>query len=204
MNPFDEKARTWDSNPLYLERSLAIEKIIRQRIPLHKGQIALDYGAGTGILSFLLKDSVKEITLMDNSTEMLKVMDEKIHATGATHLKTLFFDLEKDDYTANTFDLIYMQMVLHHVQEIEKIIGQFYKMLKIGGSIAIADLYAEDGTFHYPGFTGHTGFDPDDLIRILSEAGFKKCTLDPCYIIKRETKTVGLKDFPVFLITATR
>lgn len=95
MNPFDEKARTWDTNPLYLERSLAIEKIIRQRIPLHKDQIALDYGAGTGILSFLLKDSLKEIILMDNSTEMLKVMDEKIQAAGATHLKTLFLTLKR-------------------------------------------------------------------------------------------------------------
>ncbi len=204
MNPFDEKARTWDSNPLYYERSLAIEKIIRQRIPLHKDQIALDYGAGTGIFSFLLKDSLKEITLMDNSTEMLKVMDEKIHTAGATHLKTLFFDLEKNDYTENTFDLIYMQMVLHHVQETEKIIGKFYKILNNGGSIAIADLYAEDGTFHDPGFTGHTGFDPEDLLRILKKTGFKKCALDPCFIIKRETKTAGLKEFPVFLITASR
>lgn len=204
MNPFDEKARTWDSNPLYLERSLAIEKIIRQRIPLHSNQIALDYGAGTGILSFLLKDSVKEIILMDNSTEMLKVTDEKIHAVGARNLKALFFDLEKNDYTADSFDLIYMQMVLHHVQDIEKIIGKFNKMLNNGGSIAIADLYAEDGTFHDPGFTGHTGFDPDDLIRVLKKTGFKKCTLDPCFIIKRATKTAGLKDFPVFLITASR
>lgn len=204
MNPFDEKARTWDSNPLYLERSLAIEKIIRQRIPLHSNQIALDYGAGTGILSFLLKDSVKEIILMDNSTEMLKVTDEKIHAVGARNLKALFFDLEKNDYTADSFDLIYMQMVLHHVQDTEKIIGKFNKMLNNGGSIAIADLYAEDGTFHDPGFTGHTGFDPDDLIRVLKKTGFKKCTLDPCFIIKRATKTAGLKDFPVFLITASR
>ena len=77
-------------------------------------------------------------------------------------------------------------------------------MLNNGGSIAIADLYAEDGTFHDPGFTGHTGFDPDDLIRVLKKTGFKKCTLDPCFVIKRETKIAGLKDFPVFLITASR
>ena len=95
-------------------------------------------------------------------------------------------------------------MVLHHVQETEKIIGKFYKMLKKGGSIAIADLFAEDGTFHDPGFTGHRGVDPEDLLRIRKKTGFKKCALDPCFIIKRETKTAGLKEFPVFLITASR
>jgi ubiquinone/menaquinone biosynthesis C-methylase UbiE len=39
---------------------------------------ALEYGAGTGILSFLLSESFSEITLMDNSQEMVNVMHEKV------------------------------------------------------------------------------------------------------------------------------
>jgi ubiquinone/menaquinone biosynthesis C-methylase UbiE len=204
MNPFDEKARSWDSNPLYFDRSRAIEKILRKRISLQKKHVALEYGAGTGILSFLLKDSLKEITLMDNSLEMVKVMNEKINAAGVTHLKPLFFDLEKADYDQKKFDLIFMQMVLHHVQDVKTTIRKFYNMLNSGGSIAIADLYAEDGTFHDPGFYGHFGFDTDDLKMILLDTGFTKIIIDPCFTIKKETKTSGLKDFPIFLLTATR
>ena len=80
---------------------------------------ALEYGAGTGITSFLLKDSLREITLMDNSTEMVRVMNDKIKTKKVRNLKALNFDLEKSDYLEESFDLIFTQMVLHHVADIE-------------------------------------------------------------------------------------
>ena len=58
-------------------------------------------------------------------------------------------------------------MVLHHVNDIEKIIGKFYRLLNPGGYLAIADLYEEDGSFHGDGFTGHKGFNMDSLSGIL-------------------------------------
>ena len=118
MNHFDDAAKTWDSDPMHWERSEAISQKIISKIPLHRGLTALEYGAGTGILSFLLKDYLKEITLMDNSSEMLKVIEEKIHNSQTTHLKPELFNLETDEYTSGTFDLIYTQMVLHHVTDI--------------------------------------------------------------------------------------
>ena len=65
---------------------------------------ALEYGAGTGITSFLLKDYLKEITLMDNSSEMVKVINEKIKTSEVRNLKTLNFDLESMDYKLAKFD----------------------------------------------------------------------------------------------------
>jgi len=74
---------------------------------------ALEFGAGTGILSFMLKDHLKEITLMDNSIEMLKMTDAKIQKSMASNLKTIHFELEKREYPGSLFDLIFTQMVLH-------------------------------------------------------------------------------------------
>lgn len=81
-------------------------------IPLTRKMTALEYGAGTGIASFLLKDYLQEITLMDNSTEMIKVIRKKIKASGATNLRGLNFDLESTDYPVEKFDFIFTQMVL--------------------------------------------------------------------------------------------
>jgi len=67
MNEFDIKAAEWDNNPIHWDRSRAIVEDMIKRIPLNKEMTALEYGAGTGIASFLLKDYLKEITLMDNS-----------------------------------------------------------------------------------------------------------------------------------------
>lgn len=204
MNTFDERARIWDSNPVNWERSAAIANRIQQRIDLHPGMVAMEYGAGTGILSFMLKDAVREITLMDNSVEMVKVMEEKIKNERVSHLKPMYFDLETAEYNGKTFDLIFTQMVMHHVRDTRGMVGKFYGLLKEGGFLVIADLYPEDGSFHGEGFEGHLGFDPDRLNDQLKEAGFKHTAHEPCYVLKKSTERYGEKEFPLFLLIASR
>lgn len=204
MNTFDERARTWDSNPVNWERSQAIANKIQQKIDLNPAIMAMEYGAGTGTLSFMLKDLVKEITLMDSSIEMVKVMEEKIISSGESHLKPLFFNLETNDYNAQTFDLIVTQMVMHHVKDIKEILHKFFELLNKGGHLVIADLYTEDGSFHGEGFEGHLGFDPDGLGEQLKQAGFKNIIHERCYVMKKQTDKYGLKEFPIFLLTAKK
>jgi len=204
MNEFDIKAAGWDQNPMHWDRSEAISNQIKKLIPLSKQMTALEYGAGTGITSFLLKDNLKEITLMDNSSEMVKVINEKIKATKVSNLKTLNFDLERVDYKLAKFDLIFTQMVLHHVTDIENIIIKFYNLLNPGGHLAIADLYPEDGSFHGEGFTGHKGFDPAELSKMLLKPGFLDITHRKCYVINRKISDTESKQFDVFLLIANR
>jgi len=203
-NEFDIKAAEWDKNPMHWDRSVAITDQIKKLIPLKKEMIALEYGAGTGIASFLLKDYLKEITLMDNSSEMVRVIDEKIKSTKFPNLKALNFDLEHSDYTDGKFDFIFNQMVLHHVDDIENIIRKFYNLLNPGGYIAIADLYPENGSFHGEGFTGHIGFDPEKLSGLLSESGFEKISHRQCFVINKKISDTETKQFDLFLLIAFR
>ena len=204
MSHFDNSAKTWDNNPMHWERSKAIAEKILHKMPLQPDMRTMEYGAGTGILSFLLKDSVKEIVLMDSSREMVSVIEKKIRKENLTHLKPLFFDLETADYPSENFDFIFTQMVLHHVADVDLIISKFYSMLNKGGSIAIADLYSEDGTFHSDGFTGHLGFDAEDLGRVLSKSGFENISHELCFVIRKQIISGEMKDFPVFFITAIK
>jgi tRNA (cmo5U34)-methyltransferase len=204
INHFDQAAISWDSNPVHWERSEAIAQKMIQLIELRPSMTAMEYGAGTGILSFLLKDYLKEITLMDSSVEMVKVIEEKIRINKATHLKPLFFNLETTEYLDQTFDLVFTQMVLHHVDDIKSIITKFYHLLNEGGNIVIADLYPEDGSFHGEGFTGHLGFDVVSLSEILSNIGFKNIKHEQCFVIKRVTETNEIKEFPIFILTANK
>lgn len=204
MNTFDEKASLWDSNPANWERAEAIAAKIREKIALTSEMTALEYGAGTGILSFILKDDVKEITLMDNSVGMVQVMQEKIKREKVDHLKPMLFNLETTPYRDKTFDLIFTQMVMHHVGDVKAMIQKFYNLLREGGSLAIADLYAEDGSFHGSGFDGHLGFVLDDLSLLLKHTGFKDVSHEPCYIVKKQTERHGIKDFPVFIMTGVK
>ena len=67
MSEFDARAREWDNDQQHVDRSVAIAAEIEKRITFKQGMKALEYGAGTGLLSFLLKDRFAEIVLMDNS-----------------------------------------------------------------------------------------------------------------------------------------
>jgi len=199
MSSFDARAREWDKDKMHMERSVAIAAELEKMIPLNHSMKALEYGAGTGILSFLLKDHFSEITLMDNSQEMIKVCKEKIEYHHTSHIMPIWFDLEHTNFDGK-FDVIYNQMVLHHVNDYEAIINSFYSLLNPDGYLAIADLYTEDGSFHGPDIKVHLGFDPDKLTEVLKTAGFKKIKHKTCFEVRRES---GRK-FPIFLLVAKK
>jgi ubiquinone/menaquinone biosynthesis C-methylase UbiE len=103
---FDSKARQWDDNPVFQERGLKIAEAIRKAVPLRRDMSALDYGCGTGLLSFPLKDEVGAILMADSSGGMLEVVNEKIAAQGVSNMTTLQLDLLADAPPAQRFDLI--------------------------------------------------------------------------------------------------
>ena len=199
MSEFDARAREWDKDKMHMDRSVAIAAELEKMIPINPFMKALEYGAGTGLLSFLLKDRFSEITLMDNSQEMIKVCAEKTEFYQTNHILPIWFDLEHKDYDHH-FDIIYNQMVLHHVNDFEAIIKTFYSLLNPGGYLAIADLYSEDGSFHGIDVKVHLGFNPEKLTEILQKAGFKNIEHKTCFEVKRESGKI----FPVFLLVAQK
>ena len=199
MNEFNNRAREWDKDKMHMDRSVVIAAELEKMIPLNNSMKALEYGAGSGILSFLLKDRFSEITLMDNSQEMIKVCIEKTEYHKTKHIIPLWFDLENQAFEGK-FDIIYNQMVLHHVNDHEAIIHTFYSLLNPEGYLAIADLFPEDGSFHGPDAKVHLGFDPEKLTEIIKDAGFKNIEYKTCFEVKREAGAT----YPVFLLVANK
>jgi 2-polyprenyl-3-methyl-5-hydroxy-6-metoxy-1,4-benzoquinol methylase len=203
INEFDLKAREWDTNGIHIDRAKAIAGAIQNTLPLKKYIRALEFGAGTGLLSFFLKPWFSDITLMDTSVEMINVLKGKINGQGIHNMKPVLIELEQEDY-ADTFDLIYTSMVFHHLKNLEVILDKFHKMLVPGGYVAIADLYPEDGSFHGEGFTGHKGFDLNRLSGKVLKSGFSQIRHQPCYTIKKTDDTGQIREYPVFLLTACK
>ena len=204
MNEFDLKAAEWDKQQMHRDRAEAVAAEIVRQIPLDETMTAMEFGAGTGLLSFMLKDRLKEITLIDNSEGMVKVLNEKLVSAKADSLKAVKADIEHEDPQLGTFDLIYTLMVLHHVGDVETVIKKFHGLLKPGGYLAIADLYTEDGSFHGDGFHGHRGSDPAILAAMLEKIGFSKIKHNKVYVIDKKITENKNMSFEVFLMTATR
>ena len=90
---FDSKARQWDENPVFQDRANKIAAAIAAAVPLNISMRTLDYGSGTGMLSFPLQDLLGQITLKDTSAGMLAVAEEKIAAWGIGNMTTRLMDL---------------------------------------------------------------------------------------------------------------
>ena len=199
MSEFDSRAREWDKDKMHMSRSIAIAAELEKMIPIEPFMKALEYGAGTGILSFLLKDRFAKITLMDNSQEMINVCREKTEYYHTPHILPVWYDLEHQSFDQK-FDVILNQMVLHHVNDVPSILEKFFSMLNPEGYLAIADLFPEDGSFHGPEVNVHLGFSPENLTQKLTEIGFKNIEYQSCFEIVRDSG----KKYPVFLLTAQK
>ncbi len=205
MTNFDERAKDWDSDPKKVERALAVADAIRKTIRLSTRMNALEYGCGTGLLSFALQSELGCITLADTSQGMLDVLSEKISSAGVTNMCPLRLDLAVDPLPAERYHLTYSLMVLHHIEDTKKILTQFHALLEPNGYLLVADLDQEDGSFHTDGSTDvHLGFERQALQRQVEAIGFRNITFSTAYEIKKKVNSGEEKVFPVFLMAAQK
>jgi ubiquinone/menaquinone biosynthesis C-methylase UbiE len=202
MTNFDERAHDWDSDPKKVERARVVAEAIRKTIPLSNQMNALEYGCGTGLLSFALQSELGQITLADTSQGMLDVLGEKIVASGVTNMHPLRLDLASDPVPAERFDITYSLMTLHHIHDAQNILRRFYDVLEPNGYLLVADLDKEDGSFHTDGTTDiHQGFARDGLQKWVEAAGFEDVSFSTAYEIRKKIENKE-KVFPVFLMKA--
>jgi ubiquinone/menaquinone biosynthesis C-methylase UbiE len=200
---FDSKARQWDENPVFQDRANQIAAAIVAAIPLNSTMRALDYGSGTGMLSFPLQEKLGHITLKDTSAGMLAVVKEKIAAWGIVNMATRLMDLTAAPIPGERYDLIYSSMTLHHIPDTNAILKAFHTLLNPGGWLCIADLDQEDGSFHGIQVDVHHGFDRDALAAQAAQAGFTDIRFSTVFEIVKTTEA-GSRAYPVFLLLARR
>jgi ubiquinone/menaquinone biosynthesis C-methylase UbiE len=203
MTNFDEQAKTWDSDPVKITRAVAVADGIRSRIPHSANMTGLEYGCGTGLLSFALLPHLKHATLADSSDGMLAVLRDKIAADDVKNMQPIRLDLVNDPLPKERFGLIYSLMTFHHVADTDKILRDLYALLESPGYLCIADLDSEDGSFHGADFDGHKGFDRTELDRKAREAGFGRIEFSTVFRMKKG-QGPGQTDFPLFLMVAEK
>ncbi len=164
MTSFDERAADWDDDPKKRERAAVFADHIRNFLEGRNLSDAFEFGCGTGLLSYFLREQFERITLADSSAGMLKVLKNRIKENHLDHFRPLKIDLEKRGLNEK-FDIIYTLMTLHHIRDLDILFHRFNSLLVEGGILCIGDLEKEDGSFHahMPDFDGHNGFEQEQL-----------------------------------------
>lgn len=164
---------------------------------------ALEYGCGTGLLSFALQPYLGQITLADSSSGMLAVLRDKIASANIQNMKSVQLDLMIDPLPVERYQLIYTLLTLHHIPATDHMLRAFYELLSTSGYLCVADLDQEDGTFHEDEFHGHLGFDREELAAQARLVGFQHIHFSTAYHQIKEVNGVS-KDFPIFLMVAQK
>ena len=198
---FDKEAQHWDEDIEKVKRADLFAKEIIDFIQPDASMKVMDFGCGTGLLSYALRNNFRSITLIDNSPGMISVLEQKIEQNKLDNFQPLCIDPMIEELELKDFDVVYSSMTIHHIHDLHKIMQVFNSSLKMGGFLCIADLVTEDGTFHseHSAFEGHKGFDKDEFIAVLKANGFQTEYYKIVFEIEKEVNG-NIKKYPLFLL----
>lgn len=195
---FNQAAEGWDKGDMRQNIAHSVFQTISSRISLLNNMNIMDFGAGTGLLSFKIASMVKQVVGVDLSEKMLEQLENK--NSENLYVEAICQNICEEPLNKQ-FHGIVSSMAMHHVEDTEILFRTFYDHLKRDGFIAIADLEAEDGTFHSHGNDGvyHFGFDRSLLRQIIEKAGFVHVRFHHAHTVEKETR-----NYPIFLVTASK
>jgi len=205
-SPFDRAAQAWDDNPVRVQLAAAVAEAMVREVPLTLQMQIMDFGCGTGLIARALAGAVRSVVAADTSVEMLAMLERKAEAAGLKQIQPLLLEAGYGSHTDVSYDAIVSSMVLHHIEEIPSLLGQLVQWCRPGGWIALADLEAEDGTFHRNAReVFHHGFDPGALALQLEALGCVTRSVRTVHTIRRPpAESAEPRDYPVFLLTAQK
>ncbi|MCG2725647.1 MAG: class I SAM-dependent methyltransferase [Elusimicrobia bacterium] len=130
---FDKRAKEW--HLCHKQCDFDAADLAARKIFINKNDIALDVGAGTGILIPVLKKyKCSNITAIDISSEMIKIIQKKfprVKAVCADYEDTPLFETE-------SFSKIIIYNAFPHFPNPQKIINNAFCQLKKNGVLMIA------------------------------------------------------------------
>jgi 2-polyprenyl-3-methyl-5-hydroxy-6-metoxy-1,4-benzoquinol methylase len=197
MSEFDQKAAGWDLDPEKAARARTVAEAIAAAVPMTAETTALDYGCGTGLLGLVLQPRLAHLTLADSSEGMLDVLRQKIASNGLHNVRPMRLDLVIDPLPEERFDLVMSLLTLHHVSDTQALLRSFHALLRAPGTLCVADLDREDGSFHGPGQDVHHGFERAVIATEMQQAGFLHVSVSTVVTIRKPGQPG--RSYPVFM-----
>ncbi|HIP50289.1 MAG TPA: class I SAM-dependent methyltransferase [Candidatus Pacebacteria bacterium] len=205
QNKFDEKARMLDEHPIIRDIALKFSQTMKKNITIKKSFHALDYGCGSGLIGMHIYSDIDNLVMMDTSHGMLEILHEKINKKNISNIEMINKDIYEYDFNNEQFDLIYMNNVLHHIENISKFTIKIASILKPNGYLCIGDLNSENGTFHDDNSdVKHFGFEEVELNNILKDSGFKNIKYEEYFIVKKPDNIGNLDNYSMFFMHANK
>ena len=156
-----------------------------------------DLGCGTGQVAAALAPFVGHVVAVDSSNEMLQAARERLRESPRVTVRR--GAVEQLPLESGELDAAVMVLVLHHVSDPARALGEAARVLRPGGRLLLADMLPHDHD-EYRQTMGHVwlGFSERQIERWCSEAGFGALRWHPLPV------EPGVKGPAMFVATSTR
>ncbi|NFR85597.1 MULTISPECIES: class I SAM-dependent methyltransferase [unclassified Clostridium] len=177
LNYFDSIADSWNViRSEYFEEKLKYKVLSKALI---ENKIAADLGCGTGFISLALSEKANLIFSLDQSNNMLKELKKEVSKRDITNIYPIKSNVENIVLFDESVDVVFINMALHHVANIEKAISEIYRVLKKGGSVVISDVTEHDGEWAKEEmYDEWLGFSNDQITNWLNKYSFKNVEIE--------------------------
>jgi SAM-dependent methyltransferase len=175
---FDRLADEWDYRAGDFETGGGRTRALLGLFP--RSGVFADIGCGTGYMSRPLLGVAEKLILVDNSTGMLEEarrrLDPERRGTELEFCQGASDALPLED---NILDGAIAGLLLHHVEDLDRALGELFRVLKPGGTAAVLELlpHREDWMRAALG-DRHLGLEPRDVMSAMTRAGFVDVGLD--------------------------
>lgn len=129
--------------PAYAHKNPVIDHIFWRRVEVaynyaieNKAKHILDFGCGTGLLSYALANEGIKVFAIDLHFGPLNLVKSKIDFPS--NIEFVEADLMKHELPEHSFDMIIALDVLEHIENLDDYIHRFKQLLKPGGKIIVS------------------------------------------------------------------
>ncbi|KAK9719511.1 hypothetical protein K7432_004756 [Basidiobolus ranarum] len=201
---FDLEAEKWDNLPGMKEMAEKAFLAIKSTIHLTKSQNCLEFGCGTGLVSFQVEPYVNSILGVDFSENMANVYNRKAKEKKVEEqLQAIPLEITNaDQLDGKKFHLIFSHLTYHHVEDFHHMTKILYEYLEKDGYLVVTDFEKFDGSelFHPKAkhsTVEHHGILKTELESALKEANFKEVQVNtPFSVIKGVEGSQTPMEFP--------
>lgn len=164
---FEQMAHRYDTQERVTIAKIIVEQI-RTELADTKDKTALDYGCGTGLIGLGLIDMFSSMLFVDASAQMIEQVKHKIKAGRIETADTLCSDFMAEVPSAKA-DYVIMSQTLLHIKDTKLILARLFDVVNKGGHLIIVDFDKNERINHDK---VHNGFEQNELIRLVKQAGF--------------------------------
>jgi len=168
---FRQKGADWDEMRALDLPAQAVEDALLTLIPAGPEGRLLDIGTGTGRVLELLAPRVRQALGVDASKAMLALARARLSAPGLAHCAVRLADMYRLPLADRSFDIVVLQMVLHHAEDPAGAVREATRILAPGGKLLVIDL-AQHGQTDLTSKLAHRwpGFSDDAINQMFTSA----------------------------------